>query len=118
MSASVGDKDWIAVPVKNKTEATWNSNFLPILVSPKSTNIPLESIAPRREELAICPKDNADNVPNSDAPLPRIRTTDEEQPISDPNNNPPNAAVLKGATQGGIPLLGTSTRASSSTVLT
>ena len=62
---------------------------------------PDESIAPSKLELAICPSWMGSNVPNSLSPAPRIRTTDDEDPISRPNNSPPKQAVAKDGNHGG-----------------
>lgn len=87
--------DWITVPTKKAIAATFSSSFLPMDLSPiKIINIE-EMIAPNKLALAISPSWKEFNCPKDDVPSPSIRKTDEEDPISKPNINPPNDAVPK-----------------------
>ena len=70
-------------------------------LSPMKIISPDDSMAPNKLELATWPSWMGSNVPNSLCPAPSIRTTDEDEPISRPNNRPPKQAVAKDGNQGG-----------------
>ena len=91
----------MAVPDRNNDAAVINSALLPISLSPATIRIADAVVAPRREDDATCPIWSGSSIPNSVTPEPKILVTEEDPPISDPNNSPPNAAVPKAGSHGG-----------------
>ena len=91
----------MAVPNRNKDAAVINSALLPIFLSPAIISTAEAAVAPKRDDDATCPIWSGSSVPKSVIPEPRILVTDEDPPISEPNNSPPKAAVPNAGSHGG-----------------